>query len=163
MIATEYPLKLPLWKAAVEDAERDGLLDYNSMIPREWLESHFLAKWGTVAFMAEIIPFRAALKARGWFTSARGQQGIGYLILPPQDVADHVKSEILRSARRSAANAAGMNQVNISALEPEQQAKHYTVTAKASLFHLLGMRLVRGRKALPGTPEMTMKTIRNHF
>lgn len=149
--------RLPLWRDAVEDLEQAGMLSHGSVIPRKWFESAFAAESDSMPFTREMIPFRKALRERGFILTQRGMNG-DYRICAREEMAEIVRAEEFRKAHRSALNAACLGAVDTSEMDEIEVKKLKHWEERAGLNAAIQLHILR-RKTLP-TPEMAIKSLK---
>ncbi len=129
-------IRLPLWKSCLETMRKDSV-SYGKTYPAEYFEKALKVTRDTMQFGLAISEIRRELEMDGFYLSGRGQNGNQYVILPPENNQD-----VMRSYQRAALDALkrgvilGTN-TRLDLLESEDRRRHEALLEKLAIRTLL--------------------------
>lgn len=121
--------RAPLWQTTLATMRKEGVA-YDKTYSTEWLEQRLGANSDSVEFGFAISAIRRELEYEGFYLTARGQSGNGFVILPPEDNADVMlgyQRTAIDSLRRGV--ILGTN-TKLETLTSDERRRHEAVLAR---------------------------------
>jgi hypothetical protein len=125
-------VRLPLWKACVDNMRKDGV-NHGKTYPADYFEQQLRTTRETMQFSLGLSEIRRELERDGFYLSGRGQHGNQFVILPPENNRD-----VMASYQRQAFDALkrgvilGTN-TRLDLLPSEDRKKHESLLEKMAI------------------------------
>ena len=132
-------VRLPLWRSCAEEMLAEGV-EYGKTYSAEYFEQKLRCGRDEFKFGLAISEIRHMLETRGFYLSGRGLKGDSFVIIPPSDNLDQLKSYSKIAATAIKRGVILGTNTPLDLLTSEERRRHESFCQK------LAMRLIFMRK-----------------